>query len=366
MPSYTQSILSPDALYLQPKSYDARSDRKWFSDILTKGVVGQGDFLVTWTSGLNISIAGGVAYILGANIADQGMYRQYVASATPISVPVNTNANPRVDQVILRILDAAADANAGNLYESRIEVVPGTPTAAATLANRSGVADLTTLLEASKSVILLADLLVPGSSGNLSAGAIGDRRLFASVKGAGQYITVAEFAQIIAPTDGQEVYIIVDATNGVIWHFRYNAGSGSSFKWEFLGGPALMAVIEQAEGTYETTTSGTYVDLTTVGPSVTVPRAGDYFIHFGAQASLPATSGQGANMSIKLGASAIANAERVLGQSVAGVAQPFSLARTMKRTLAINDVLKAMYRADAGSAAGFNDRFVSAIPIRVS
>jgi len=44
-----------------------------------------------------------------------------------------------------------------------------------------------------------------------------------------------------APVDGQEVYLVVDAANQIIWHLRYNA-SGSN-KWEFLGGQPLYAFI---------------------------------------------------------------------------------------------------------------------------
>jgi hypothetical protein len=42
-----------------------------------------------------------------------------------------------------------------------------------------------------------------------------------------------------SPADGQEVYYLADATNGVIWHLRYRAGSSSAYKWEFLGGSPL-------------------------------------------------------------------------------------------------------------------------------
>jgi microcystin-dependent protein len=176
MAVYTQALLSPDPLYLQTKSYDARSDRKWFADLLGAGVVGAGDFAVTATAGnMNISVAAGTAYILGQNVVDQGMYRQYSPTATVLTVPGNVSGNPRVETVIMRMMDNAADSSGFN--EGRIEVVPGTPTAGATLVNLSGIANLTTLGEASKSLLLLGYVLVPNNATVLTtAGNVRDGR----------------------------------------------------------------------------------------------------------------------------------------------------------------------------------------------
>ena len=44
-----------------------------------------------------------------------------------------------------------------------------------------------------------------------------------------------------SPVDGQEAILVDSVTNPTyIWHFRYNAGSTSAYKWEFIGGaPAV-------------------------------------------------------------------------------------------------------------------------------
>lgn len=183
MPAYTQVILSPDPLYLQPKSYDARSDRKWFADIFSAGVVGLGHYNVTAVSGnMNITVDSGVAYILGQNVTDQGMYREYTPNTSVLTVPGNSSGNPRIDSVILRVMDNAADASTFN--ECRVEIIPGTPTAGADLANLNGKANLTTLSENSKSVLLLAYLLIPtGATVLTTAGNVKDVRLRASVGG---------------------------------------------------------------------------------------------------------------------------------------------------------------------------------------
>lgn len=163
MAVYNQVVLSPDPLYLQTKSYDARSLRKPFSDFLSPGVEDAASFAVSINSGLQMSIAAGTAFVLGQNVADQGLYRQYTTAAVLVSATAHHATLPRIDQVVMRIMDSTHDASGFN--EARIEIVPGTATAGATLDNRNGAANLATLGENSKSVLLLADLLVPATSG---------------------------------------------------------------------------------------------------------------------------------------------------------------------------------------------------------
>lgn len=45
-----------------------------------------------------------------------------------------------------------------------------------------------------------------------------------------------------SPTDG-DIWIALNVdANGTVWQFRYNAGSASSLKWEFIGGPSVMSI----------------------------------------------------------------------------------------------------------------------------
>lgn len=76
-----------------------------------------------------------------------------------------------------------------------------------------------------------------------------------------------------SPVDGQECYYLADTTNGVAWHLRYRAASGSAYKWEVVGGPALHAerFVEESFSASATTWFGVPND-----PIVTVPLAGDY------------------------------------------------------------------------------------------
>jgi hypothetical protein len=77
-----------------------------------------------------------------------------------------------------------------------------------------------------------------------------------------------------SPVDGQEAILVDSTTNpSYQWRFRYNAGSSSAYKWEFVGGSAAAAYIATDE-----TLSGTgaWLDPSTVGPLITTPRAGEY------------------------------------------------------------------------------------------
>jgi hypothetical protein len=108
------------------------------------------------------------------------------------------------------------------------------------------------------------------------------------------------------PYDGQIIYYRADATNGVIWQFRYNASSASSYKWEFVGGGKLYSFI----ATQENRSTTVYGDLTTVGPSITAPLAGDYHIMWGA-GGFNRSTGQG-YMALNVGGTAYTTQDHYL------------------------------------------------------
>jgi hypothetical protein len=73
-----------------------------------------------------------------------------------------------------------------------------------------------------------------------------------------------------SPVNGQEFYYVADATNGVVWHLRYNSASASSYKWEYLGGAPLK--VERVAGL-----SNTGINVWGTGlVDLTIPRNGDY------------------------------------------------------------------------------------------
>ena len=82
------------------------------------------------------------------------------------------------------------------------------------------------------------------------------------------------------PADGDEVYYVADATNGISWHLRYNSGSASTYKWEYVGDPPIY---NRADSGQNPTITG-YANLETGIDLVTTPALliGDYMVRFGA------------------------------------------------------------------------------------
>ena len=78
--------------------------------------------------------------------------------------------------------------------------------------------------------------------------------------------------------DGQEIVYVADAANGVLWRLRYNAGSASAYKWEFVGGSALRQYVAAATGAIGVTGYAVMGG----GPVLTLPLSGDYDVAFGA------------------------------------------------------------------------------------
>lgn len=162
-----------------------------------------------------------------------------------------------------------------------------------------------------------------------------------------------------SPVDGQVIFFQADSANGVVWQLRYNAGSGSAYKWEFVGGPPLVSEVAADE----TTTSGTYTDLATVGPSVTIPVGGDFQIHFLTDGYY-SSAGQVLLTTVKLGAAAAADGD-CIQQHVIVTSGEDTFCRTMKKTgLAAAAVLKVQYR-NGGVATHWLKRGLFVTPIRV-
>lgn len=202
-------------------------------------------------------------------------------------------------------------------------------------------------------------------------GAAGDGEIDAPWLGSAVHPTLITSAAALAaltPADGDEIYYLADATNGVLWHFRYRAASASAYKWEAVGiGAPLFAEVTAPEAR----ANAAYGDLATVGPSITAPLAGDYDVTIGAQLQTNADSSaaRAAYMSYAIGGTAAADADalkydatffnlywQVHGQSDHRVRR--------KTGLAAATALVAKYRSD-GASSTFRDRYMSLVPVRV-
>ena len=159
-----------------------------------------------------------------------------------------------------------------------------------------------------------------------------------------------------SPVDGQVWIATAAGSNGEIWAFRYNSGSGSSFKWEFLGGSAIKSNVD----TDENTGTAPYIDLATA-QSITLSRAGDYDVHFGC-AVYTVTTPSTLNVAItksgvtQFDASVIVTANNV----------EIDASRRRIYTAAASDVLKMQYGTNGGAGAHFLKRWFCVTPVRIS
>lgn len=164
------------------------------------------------------------------------------------------------------------------------------------------------------------------------------------------------------PTDGQEVYYIADATNDVVWHLKARPGSSSIYKWIYVGGAPLTNEVNNAAypGTQEVCSSATYVDITTVGPQVTCPLAGDYNFIVGMVGN-QASPGDGL-MSIAIGAAAAVDAESMFINGTGyGVREKF-IARNVPSA---GSAIVCKYRRTSTGNTDYRGRWLIATPVRV-
>jgi hypothetical protein len=171
-----------------------------------------------------------------------------------------------------------------------------------------------------------------------------------------------------APYDGQVLDYVADATGGVVWRLRYRAASASSFKWEFVGGSALTAIVSA-----QTTVVSSSYPGSAQTPSVTVPLAGDYLVRRGFQGGLyGATNGGSAvggihNAGTLTGGELQAGTDTNIGAD--GTRFTGVFVEDVLPGLAASNVLDLRYRrADAGGGGGtayFTNRWLAVTPVRV-
>lgn len=158
-----------------------------------------------------------------------------------------------------------------------------------------------------------------------------------------------------SPVDGMETYYTADDTNGVIWHFRYRSAASSS-RWEFVGGPPLRSEVD----TSEARNNAAYGALTTAGPSVTCPLAGDYIVRIGSAIG-PTGAGFGIH-SFDVGGTAASDNDMIMFVSTG--AQEAAVAREQVVSgVAAGTALVSKYRSTVNT--NFRFRWMTVTPIRV-
>lgn len=168
--------------------------------------------------------------------------------------------------------------------------------------------------------------------------------------------------------DGQVIFF--QAGNGVVWQFRYNAGSGLANKWECCGGVALTSAVD-GDTTYTTSgsPSGNWSNgAATVGPDLVVPLQGVYRVGFGCDIALDVSDGHAVQAGIAQGTGADPiDALKVKNQGDAtGVKRNISVWKETEVTLAQGVTLRMRYlNTNASSVATYGQRRLVLHPVRV-
>lgn len=164
-----------------------------------------------------------------------------------------------------------------------------------------------------------------------------------------------------SPSNGDEIYLVLSAALGLLGHFRYNSGSASPYKWEAVGKqPELFDEITAIEST----ANGAYVALTTAGPSIALPYAGDYMVEIGAHIQSDA-SGGGGNMSYDIGATGAVDADNITHFAANTATVGFNASRARRKNALTAVTLTAKYNRTGAGNATFRSRWMKATPIRI-
>ncbi len=161
------------------------------------------------------------------------------------------------------------------------------------------------------------------------------------------------------PSDGQEFCYLADATNGVVWRFKWRAGSASSLKWECIGGTPLFNII----ATSETRAAATYGALSTPGPAIALPFAADWEILIATQIANN-TAGNDDFMSYDIGGTGASDNDAIQA-TAASNGQFLTLSRPTVKTGLTAITLTAKYKAVNGTGT-FANRYMAVMPIRTA
>lgn len=171
------------------------------------------------------------------------------------------------------------------------------------------------------------------------------------------------------PQFGDVVTYIADATNGVAWNLQYDASG--TYPWKFIGGSSLFNTVE-ADQAIAPSVGRTWGDLATVGPTVTLPLAGQYDVMWGARMWNTANAGSPL-MAISFGGAAPVYSSEAMwpynngtGAAVApgGAWQGSRLIRRVVSSA--SQTAQAKYSSEAANTtSNFQSRWLQAVPVCV-
>lgn len=210
-------------IYQQDKGYSALEDRMAWSGAVQAGVVQFDDFIpfpVTVSGQGYLRVTGGYAWVPGTQTTNQGYYGvwgDHVSQDVPIAAA--DAAQPRLDNLILRVYDPNSDAGSGPAGPAaRAELVyqAGVPQAGASLTNVSTAPTLP-----ANSLLLYHNFMPAGAGTITNVNNLMERRTFSK----GQFKHVERVAGAVNGVAGAATdYVIttsapsgpIDSTNLVL------------------------------------------------------------------------------------------------------------------------------------------------------
>lgn len=339
------TVLTPAFLNLDA-TYTAASLGLPYRDFIGEGVVAAADLAVAQRSAganMSVDVAAGVAWVQGDDSTSQPTYRFRNDAVVNLAIAAADASNPRIDIVVAEVRDSVFS---GVSNDGQLRVITGTP------------AVFPTVPAPPNNALNLAEVSVPALDTTIGTAQITDRRVRAQL-GRGLEAVPVVTALPTSPYEGQTVDLqtAAMANAGIAWRFRYKAGG--SYPWYFIGGGEWMATVETAQATSSTS----YVDLATAGPSITLPLAGVYRIAQAAEI-VNNTTGNASIMSFAVGGTAASDADRLLLIAAVNSDQK-TLSRWRKKTVTTaNAAIVSKYKA-GNALATFISRDLSILPLQV-
>jgi len=287
----------------------------------------------------------------GSGVLD---YKESVRVATTENVSISTalNSGDVIDGVSLANGDRVLVANQTAKSQNGIYIVSGSP-ARSTDSDNSGELSGGAIVAVEQGTRYGGRAMRITTAGSIIPGFTAHEWNSSTPKDFGLVEALPASSE---PLVGDICTFMADKANGVYWQLVYD-GQGS-YPWKKVGGaPLFSEVIAQ-----QNTSSSSYTNLETVGPSVTLPLKGDYDIeigYFGKNVADSLTS----YMSYSIGGSAAVDADAAAAaakdEASTTVAHP-----RRKTDLGASTVLTAKYRT-GGKEAAFLSRWMRVDPVRV-
>lgn len=279
-------------IYLQAGSHPAEDVRRFHGALVndTSGILASADLAVTQngTPNMSVNVAGGRAFIAGTEATYQGTYFVENRGVQNVSVGASDPTNARYDLVVARVRDSSYS---GVTNAWAIEIVAGTPSGS----------PAEPAIPASS--LVLARILIPAGSTTVTNANILDRRI-RSQHNTGVILCTSSTRPAIA-WEGMMAYE-TDTNRAIMYNGTH---------WIQTNPVAARTDVSQS------TASSSYVDLATVGPSV----------------------------SCLTGTSALVTLTAFLSNSAGGAYSAMSFAVSGATTLAANDTYANFLQVNASS-----------------